>query len=124
MPPIYVVARQRQLGNVDKTTLFSYLSFLYVLVKAKSFQETSVLKRNAALAVVTVFASRVLMLPFCLYYDTTLVPSIPSHSPIPQASPFFENCMLPKCFLWVMLWHVPDLFILTLEPRDPAFSMT
>ena len=56
MPPIYVAARRRQLGNVDKDRIVLIFIFLLcVSVKANSFQELGVLKLNAPLAVVTEF---------------------------------------------------------------------
>lgn len=56
MPPIYVVAWRRQLGNVDEDrVVFICIFLLYISVKANSLQERFVLKLNGALEVVVGF---------------------------------------------------------------------
>lgn len=92
-------------------------------VKANSFQERSVLTLNAALAVIVGFSLAVSRLPCCCY-DATLAQSIPSHGAVPQASRFLLGLYAAQMTLWVMIWHMADLSILTLEPRNPTFSMT
>lgn len=121
MPPIYVAARRRQLGNVDKDCIVLIFIFLLcVSVKANSFQELGVLKLNAPLTVVTEFWCYpfvfIMILPLLL---ASLV-IVSFHRQVPSS----RTACYPDDFFVVMIWQMPDLFILTQEPRDPAFSMT